>query len=377
METLINIPLDIATYNILDPYLACTWKNKEGYSTQTSVKPSTKESIKAGMPTKNKNNPKYNELKKLYEELVQQPIEVEGRIDNWIQRKEFVIKTIVESESAIICLQEVNRSTTYLDLKKGLKPKYKIIDAFDQQKTIGPTIAYDPTKVELIKNSVHIFKTGFEGRPQVCADFEDKATGRIIRICSVHLKGYDVTIYNPQQLYQTKGTDKEGNSLYNPKNNIHESWLNQKTKNSQKFNGWFELSNIYDVISKKSANRPIDQLIIAGDYNEDYETEINQPYSRHVLLQKKGFTFDGDITTPSEHKRVKNCLNPRKIDYIFVKDLNQSLAKIEPVSYPNHEKDFFDYEKLVKQMKKASDHALCMSRIHFVTDQSDDEMDFN
>jgi endonuclease/exonuclease/phosphatase family metal-dependent hydrolase len=196
--------------------------------------------------------------------------------DNWLKRRELIVKVLKSSNFAVACLQEVSPAN-YAFLSQEFKGAGLAIYPAPEDSQEGLAIFYDPNKVTLV-----FMKTFVVGRHSgIYADFNDKETGQNFRAASIHLKGYFV----------------------------EETDLSKKQASKQE--GFDQLQGTLEVLEKDASS--LDYICIAGDVNED-EREQSYPLYRMGRLVQSGYKEDGD-------RNLTEWDSGRKIDWIFVKEL--------------------------------------------------------
>lgn len=277
------------TYNMLNPYHAVKWQTKEGLNAEAMFEPNHK-------------------LKTAAKSLAWM------HYSNWEERKKGVALNI--RLASIVCLQEV-ATGTLSDLEE-LNENYKSAQLACHKASTpfskhGTAIVYDARKAELIESHEVKFKGGERARYAVSATF--KIDDKIIRVMSVHLKGYD---------------PYEGNA---------------DTKEESKKVGFNELE-VYISDAEKDTDE-LDGIVIAGDFNED-PSEKYSPLYRAGYLEKKGYICDNNLTATEPG-------TGRRIDWIYYKPLktngdSTTLASLD----------------LENQQTKSSDHLITGTEITWV-----------
>lgn len=237
------------------------------------------------------------------------------QMDNWHIRKDIVVDNLKKSEFSVCCLQEVS-PRIYQELSGVFKSAGYNTHRTDEVKCgmQGVAIFYDPSKLELL--AVGKFKSIHEWwRGKVCCDFKDKKTSRVVRVMSIHLKRYDP------------------------------SEKDYKKKQNAKLQGLQELMYYHIVANNKNIQK-IDNLIIAGDFNEGCDA-IKEPLSRIKLLKDLGYKTDGSL-------KMTEKKTGRKIDWIFCKKMS--------------EKGGFQLKPLVFKGENylGSDHLMAGTKITFI-----------
>lgn len=246
----------IGSFNILNPYHAVKWKTIGGL---TKV------------------------AEKLDPKNLRASIETPDWVihSNWSERKEPVSENL--SLSDIICLQEVATSTLADIQEQNIHLANAIIcfhEATSEEGKHGTAILYNPSKAILLESHEITYEDEWY-RKAACATFEIQ--GRIVRVVSVHLKGY------------------------NPLENDVEK------KQKSKIPGFEELK-VY-LADAESNTEGVDDIIIAGDFNED-RSEENLPNYRPGYLEDNGYANDGNYS-------ISEPLKERKIDWIYHKNLSK------------------------------------------------------
>lgn len=209
---------------------------------------------------------------------------------NWPERKLKICQNILQSKPTYVCLQEISEETLQDIISELFDDNYQLAHvAFHSSlETIqkhGVAIFYNKRDVELIdKGTIQHFQNGNKYRSSVWATFKDLKNHKIVKVSSVHLKGYDPFEEND-------------------------------VKESQKKIGFEELKSYTEQLLDQDIEN-VDGLIIAGDFNEDLSEE-NSPLFRMKYLEKQGFTCDSNdnFTEPS---------TKRRIDWIFYKPMSKS-----------------------------------------------------
>ena len=257
----------LATYNILNPYHAVKWDTCEGLT--------------------------------------------DDGADNWeLSRRDKIINNLNLIDFDVCCLQEIS-DRTYPELSK-----YFTFSGFakhwtkDQGGAHGTAVIYRPERIQVIR-SMHYQTPGPHWRCASTCDIKEYKTGKVIRVVSVHLKGY----------------------------NPYEEELSVKREQQQ--TGDQELDFYLNEIEQDLSG--IDGIVIMGDFNEDHPEMIARgDHSRQGVLIKRGFTWD-------RMEDVTESRTGRKIDWIFYKDVNSSASSLEHCE--------------VNQDRSASDHAITASII--------------
>ncbi len=277
------------TYNILNPYHAVKWQTKDGLNDEAMFQPA-------------------QNLKKAAESLAWM------QYSNWEERKNQVAINIMHA--SIICLQEVARGT--LDDLEEVNSSYETaLLACHHASTPfgkhGTAIVYDRYRAELLES--HEVK--FEGcectRSAVCATF--KIQDKIIRVMSIHLKGY-----NPNE-------------------------ENVEKKETSKKIGLDELKTY--VADAETDSESLDGIVIAGDFNEDPSEKISSFY-RAGYLEKKGYISDKNITATEPG-------TGRRIDWIYYKPIKTKKSSTTLSSL-----------ELEKDQIQSSDHLMTGTEIEWV-----------
>ena len=266
--------MKLLTYNLLNPYHAVKWKTAEGLN--------------------------------------------EAGADNWAEwRAEAVLANIKRSGFDVLCVQEVSEATLAW-LKAHFEVAHHALHETDEPPGAhGVAVLYNPLTVELLAARTYSSRPTqgeAEGPERVAssADVRCRASGRALRVCSVHLKGY-----NP---YETDPARRRAS---------------QRT-------GDQELQRYLEQASSELEG--VDGLAFLGDFNED-QGELERESSRQGVLMAQGFEWDGvvDITEPA---------SGRKIDWVMYRALSdEGEARLE---HARPEQDL-----------RASDHALTGARLLF------------
>lgn len=269
--------LSVATYNILNPYHAVKWQTIEGLTSDATLLPKEK----------------LNSAAKSLEWM---------RYSNWEERKMHVSENLLLA--SIVCLQEV-ATGTLSDLSE-LNSHYETAIHVNHQASTpfskhGTAIIYDPMEVDLIE--AHEIKyVSDKKRERFAASATFNVAGKIIRVVSVHLKGYD-------------STEKD------------------KTQRELSKNAGYKELLTYLADAEKDTDG-IDGIIIAGDFNEDPSPEEkSSPLYRAGLLEKKGFFCDKNMTATEP-------ATGRRIDWIYYKPLNtpKPFTLLTPMDLENKQK---------------------------------------
>lgn len=242
--------LRIGSYNILNPFHAVKWKTVEGCD--------------------------------------------EAGKSNWEWRKGLVLKNLRLAGLDIVCLQEVSPANLQV-LKHGTNLAIVGIPQPEEpaaEDSSDVAIGFNPERLALLKKAPFSTGPAENKRHGLYVDLQDVQTGKVIRVCSVHLKGY----------------------------NPHEQ--NRARKEEFKKEGYRQLQETVETILLSD-----EVIIVAGDFNED-QFEMPLASSRQqLLLQQHGFVYDQDLT-PSEPR------SGRRIDWIFCK--SPSPVALEPLAFPQH-----------------------------------------
>jgi len=254
--------MKILSYNILNPYHAVKWRTAEGLD--------------------------------------------EAGQDNWgAWRAEAVLENLEAGDFDVICLQELNTENLAWLTERYELASHALHETDEPLGAHGTAVMYRPERVELVAS----YAASSGGSPErfgASADLRHKASGRVIRCLSVHLKGY-----NPYE------EDLE-------------------LKRASQRTGDQELAR-YVTWALNERLEGVDGLAILGDFNED-EREMSRESSRQAVLLERGFQWDGvcDVT---------ETRTGRKIDWAFYRALSSRGAAQLHHARP-------------QQRLEASDHAL-------------------
>lgn len=225
----------------------------------------------------------------------------DDKVSNWGERFE-KIKNIIKC-FGFIGLQEINPvAKQQLDTDPDLS-KYKFTklslskfspDELIEQR-IGVTIGYNIDEYELLKQKrFQLPSTSAWPRGVIVADLVHKATGKIFRVASVHLKGYDANMYEPGSVEDVK-------------------------KQAQKKPGLQELQETLQIMQKESEN--VDVFVVTGDFNDRKNKEYHAEHSRHAEMEKNGYRY-------VPQNRVTEIASGDEIDYTYIK-LKNPPVKVE------------------------------------------------
>jgi len=263
----------LITYNILNPYHAVKWRTAEGLDA-------------AG----------------------------ESNWEAW--RRDAVVANLRAARADALCLQEVSAET--LDaLAEALVPDllvaaHALHDTDEPAGAHGVAVLYRATAVELVGARVH--HSGAPARVGVAADLRCRATGRVVRALSVHLKGYNPAERDPA-----------------------------RRRESQRV-GDAELADYLAGALEGGGVGGVDAVAVAGDFNEDAD-ELARADSRQGVLHAQGFSWDGALD-------VTETRTGRKIDWVFYRALTPAgAASLVHLDAP--------------QDRAASDHAITGVELRF------------
>jgi endonuclease/exonuclease/phosphatase family metal-dependent hydrolase len=236
----------LISYNILNPYHAVKWNTLEGLVDSTQE-------------------------------------------DNWtLGRREQIFKNLQDAQFDLACIQEVSARTLPEFKKVFTVAGYFPHMSYDEPESEhGTAVLYNNDSVSLLQCRELISPT-IKQRSATLADFKILNTQRVIRVISVHLKGY----------------------------NPYEEDL--KTKRKSQEVGDQELHYYIQDIQKDLDQ--VDAIMIAGDFNEDTdEMNARGDLSRQGILMQMGFVWDQQLD-------ITESRSGRKIDWIFYKDLKVNQA---------------------------------------------------
>ena len=239
-----DLSLRVGTYNILNPFHAVKWSTAEGLDEQGA--------------------------------------------DNWLTgRRQALLGNLNRAQLDLCALQEIS-TRTYPDLSRamlntqevGITRLYTHFTQ-DQEGAHGVTVIYNRQRFELIRD-IGLKTPSEEHRCAACVDLRDRRDGRIYRVVSVHLKGY----------------------------NPYETDLEQKRQSQRR--GDAELSSYLPQVLTESEH--IDGIFVMGDFNEDaQEMKARGLTSRQNQLLEAAFKWSG--TEEVTEKRTG-----RQIDWIFYRE---------------------------------------------------------
>jgi len=259
----------VGTYNILNPFHAVKWSTAEGLD--------------------------------------------ELGADNWLTgRRQSILDNLGQASLDICALQELS-ARTYPEISQvrlnGQETKMsKLYTHFTLEPggTHGVAVLYNNQRFELLRD-VELRTPSAEYRCAACVDLRDRQSGRLYRVVSVHLKGY-----NP---YET---------------NLDEKRVSQRR-------GDHELANyLVDLLDDAEG---LDGFFVMGDFNEDAQEMMTRgATSRQGQLMASGFNWSGA-------EEVTETRTGRQIDWIFYRDAQTPLqSNIHP--------------QVISQEHNASDHVL-------------------
>lgn len=240
----------IGTYNILNPFHAVKWRTAEGLN--------------------------------------------EAGDDNWDQgRAQTILDNLRHASLDLCALQEVSARTYPLLAEASLDQGSCGLSLLHTHATREPegahgvAVLYQRARFELIRD-VGLKTREEEHRSASCVDLRERESGRVYRVISVHLKGY-----NPYE-------------------------LDLEHKREAQKRGDHELkSYLGDALAELDG---VDGVFVLGDFNEDApEMEARGITSRQGQLIQAGFTWSG-VIEPTEVK------TERQIDWIFYRDLRATEA---------------------------------------------------
>lgn len=222
--------------------------------------------------------------------------------NTWSQRLSFIVENIISSESDVICLQEVEKSS-YLDLVQNPEinnryTSFYISHAPKQEQTEGRdglAFFYNPKNVTLVKLVQSLDGTRPNHRRDFYVDLklnEQRNSPVYFRVACTHLDSEkDLTIGNRQ------------------------------------------LSALVEDILQIDNTKDIDFVVVCGDFNEG-ESEPIRP--RYEIMQKADFITDGAIDTT--RPEALNVRHNGHVDWIYFKkisSLNFHLTPLMPIGEEN------------------------------------------
>jgi endonuclease/exonuclease/phosphatase family metal-dependent hydrolase len=269
----------IGSYNILSPFLAVKWATEEGLGRDAMFKSPS--------------------------QLKQSTDSLEWvRYSNWEERKVTVSTNI--TLASIVCLQEIALATL-ADIQDQIDDSEEAISAYHDSQSYfgihGTAIVYKSSEATLLSSRKITYTENGYSRSASCATF--KIQEKIIRVVSIHLKGY---------------------------NHLEED---QETRKLSKKHGFNELK-AYVTEAEKNTEK-LDGIVIAGDFNED-TSEKDLPYYRMGYLEEKGYICDKNMTVTEPRKK-------RRIDWIYYKPLKTSKedTKLTTLDLEEHQTQASDH----------------------------------
>lgn len=265
----------IGTYNILNPFHAVKWRTSEGLDDQGQ--------------------------------------------DNWQQgRSASIIRNLTHAPIDICALQEISTLTYPALARAQLNQKSCLLSNLythftqDSLGAHGVTVLYCSERFERV-NDVCVQTLSSEYRCTTSVDLKDRNTGKVYRIASVHLKGY----------------------------NPYEENISEK-RNAQK-RGDLELQRYVNELLQDTEG--LQGIFILGDFNEDAEEMKARGHeSRQGVLMQQHFSWSNTF----ESTEVRTG---RQIDWIFYRDFDAQPHTLKHLS--------------LKQDLSASDHMLTAAELSF------------
>ena len=260
--------MKVITYNILNPYHAVKWRTAEGLN--------------------------------------------EAGGCNWTAwRAEAIFNNLSGADFDVACLQEISL-TTLEQLKARLSvASHDLHDTDEPEGAHGVATLYNPERVEVLRAGSYRSQATPE-RAAAFVDVRDLAQGRVVRLISVHIKGY----------------------------NPYEEDLTRK-RASQEVGDLELMSYITQALADVEG---LDGVAFLGDFNED-EVEMSREGSRQRVLIERGFVWDQVIDTTETR-------TGRKIDWALYRPLT-----------PQGEANVLHARP--EQELSASDHALTGFKLSF------------
>jgi endonuclease/exonuclease/phosphatase family metal-dependent hydrolase len=182
---------------------------------------------------------------------------------NWSTRKERIVTVLNDSKLDVICLQEISRANLN-EILPHLVGYAEASHEMHQSRGDGVAILYKTDR--LVLKQKHTFEP-VHGMMSACVDLSERASGKIVRVASCHLKG---------------GGSPEGINQINS--------LVERVETTPGF---------------------VHARVIAGDFNADANRE-HWNSARFRSLREKLYQHD-DSQSPTEPK--KN----RRIDWVWIK----------------------------------------------------------